>query len=169
MLIGLHSPHSLSVEEVLASLGSQPEGLSPEEAVLRLHAYGPNVLREIPLTPAWRVLAGQFTSLLIVILLIAAVLSAFLGETLDAAVILTIVVLSAVVGFLQEWRAEKAVAALKRMAAPRARVLREGMTYTIPAAETVSRGTSSCCLPATGSQPTAGSSRRQISRSRKPP
>ena len=129
--------HTLSAEVTFQRLGSSPQGLSGEEAARRLAEFGPNTLREAKGTPAWKMLLAQFTSLLIIILLIAAAVSAFLGEIIDAAVISAIVAISAGVGFLQEWRAEQAIAALKRMAAPQADVIRAGEHVRIPSVEVV--------------------------------
>ncbi len=129
--------HTLSAEDAFRRLASGPQGLSPEEATRRLSEYGPNALREAKGASWVDILLSQFTSLLIIILIVAAVVSAFLGEALDAAVILAIVVISAAVGFLQEWRAEKAIEALKRMAAPKADVIREGEHVQVPSAEVV--------------------------------
>src|SRR4030042_2380831 len=98
--------HALSVEETFQRLESGPQGLSRDEAARRLERFGPNALRESKGTPAWKMLLSQFTSFLIIILLIAAAVSGALGEWIDAAVIFAIVLLSAAGGFLQEWRAE---------------------------------------------------------------
>jgi Ca2+-transporting ATPase len=129
--------HTLSIEETFQRLESGPEGLTRDEAARRLERLGPNVLREAKGPSAWKMLLSQFTSLLIIILLIAAAVSAFLGEALDAAVIFAIVIISAAVGFIQEWRAEKAIQALKRMAAPQADVIRGGEHIQVASAEIV--------------------------------
>jgi Ca2+-transporting ATPase len=129
--------HALSIEETYGRLSTGPEGLNPEEAAARLSRFGPNTLREAGGTSPWRLLLSQFSSLLIIILLIAAAVSAFLGEGLDAVVIFAIVILSAGVGFFQERRAEQAIQALKRMAAPLAEVIRGGSHMQVPSAEVV--------------------------------
>ncbi|MBC7335182.1 MAG: HAD-IC family P-type ATPase, partial [Clostridia bacterium] len=124
--------------EVLQLLQTDPlKGLSPEEAAKRLAQYGPNELAAEKKTSPWKMLLEQFTSILIVILLAATVVSAVLGETLDALVIFIIVIACAVLGFVQEYRASKAMEALKKMAALTAPVVRGGEECQVPAAEVV--------------------------------
>ncbi len=129
--------HTLSAQEVLRLLGASLEGLSEAEAQERLKRFGPNELGQVKTTPAWKIFLDQFKSILIVILLVAAVVSYFLGEHLDAIVITVIVFACAVLGFVQEWRADRAVAALRAMATPEATVRREGRDKKIPAREVV--------------------------------
>ncbi|MFZ5481143.1 MAG: cation-translocating P-type ATPase [Myxococcota bacterium] len=112
-------------------------GLSAAEATRRLAESGPNEIRREASTPPWRILARQFASPVIALLAVAAGIAFALGETADAVAILTIVVLNGLVGFFQEYRAEKAVLALRAMTAPRARVLREGHAVVVPAREVV--------------------------------
>jgi Ca2+-transporting ATPase len=122
---------------VLSELGSGPAGLSAAEARRRLAEVGAN---ELPADsgPAWpAILARQFRSILIVILLIAAALALVLGEPVEAAAIFVIVALSVVLGFVQEFRAERALDALGRLAAPQARVLRDGRRTECPARDLV--------------------------------
>jgi Ca2+-transporting ATPase len=102
-----------------------------------LASVGPNELAREEATPAWRILAGQFASPVIWLLLGACVVSALLGQAADAIAIGIIVVINGLVGFFQEYRAERAVLALRSMTAPRARVLRDGRPSVIPAAEVV--------------------------------
>ncbi|MBE3576342.1 MAG: cation-translocating P-type ATPase [Limnochordales bacterium] len=124
--------------QVLEQLGSDPEnGLSPQEAARRLEQYGPNQLEEAPPRTLWQKLFDQLKEVLVLILLGAALISGLLGEWVDAAAILLIVIVNAVLGVTQESRAEEALAALKRMSAPKARVLRGGQFVEIPAAEVV--------------------------------
>ncbi|MCA9246642.1 MAG: HAD-IC family P-type ATPase, partial [Planctomycetales bacterium] len=111
------------------------QGLTDEEALQRTAEVGPNELRERTQKPAWRILWEQVTSTLIVVLLVAAVVSVFLGDFKDAAVILAIVVLNAIIGFQQEFRAENAMAALRRMALPKVHVRRAGHLRELPAVE----------------------------------
>lgn len=119
--------HSLTVDECLAVLGTDPlTGLSPDEALARHAAWGPNILAETSRTRWYSVLLRQFVGVLIAILIIAAVIAFLIGEPGDAATILVIVVLNGALGFAQEWRAEKAIEALRRMLQPRCRVLRGG-------------------------------------------
>ncbi len=114
-----------------------PAGLSTSEARERLARDGPNELARHEGTPWWRTLLGQFGSPVIWLLLAACGISAALGEWIDAAAIGAIVLLNGLVGFFQEFRAEKAVFALRAMTAPRARVLRDGQAAILPAAEVV--------------------------------
>ena len=87
--------------------------------------------------PAWRLLAEQFTNAMILVLLGAAAITAAIGDLKDTAIILVIVVLNGIIGFVQEYRAEQAMDALKRMTSPSARVVRGGVTIVVPAAELV--------------------------------
>jgi Ca2+-transporting ATPase len=129
--------HTLPPAEVLQKLDSSESGLSSDEARARLAAHGPNELQVVAGTPAWKILVAQFANFLLIILLVAALLSAFLGHTLEAVVIAIIVLFAAVLGFVQEYRAERSLAALRRMAAPTARVLRDGNEGAIPARDLV--------------------------------
>ncbi len=115
----------------------QPRGLSAAEAARRLDELGRNELERAEVTPVWRILARQFASPLIALLVVAAGVSAAVGESIDAVAIGAIVLLNGVVGFFQEHRAERAVFALRAMTSPRARVLRDGRPTVIPAAEVV--------------------------------
>jgi magnesium-transporting ATPase (P-type) len=125
--------HALTAESCLARLGARREGLSAAEAERRLVAFGANRLPELPGRPAWRRLLDQFRSLLIYVLLAAAVVTAVIGRWLDFAVILGVVVINAVIGFLQEGRAEHALAAIRKLLALSATVLRDGRPRKIPA------------------------------------
>jgi P-type Ca2+ transporter type 2C len=116
---------------------SPPTGLSADEAVRRLAEHGPNEIRREQTTSAWTLLLSQLKSTFVALLLVAAVVSAAMGEVADAIAIGTIVILNALVGFFQEYRAEKAVVALRAMTAPRARLLRDGKQLIVPAAEVV--------------------------------
>lgn len=123
-------PHSL-----LAALGSSDQGLSEAEA--RLATQGPNQLREKQRPPAWRRFAEQFRSLLILVLMVAAVLAGLIGELRDALVILVVMVINATLGYYQEERAETALAALKQMLPKKAKVRREGQVREIEARDLV--------------------------------
>jgi Ca2+-transporting ATPase len=129
--------HNLDVPEVLASLDSKHDGLSQEEAQRRLAEFGPNELAGKKKNSPWIIFLEQFKNFLIIILLVAVVLSAIMGETADAIVIFAIVLFAAGLGFIQEYRAEKAMEALKRMAAPMASVLRGSKEAEIPSRELV--------------------------------
>ncbi|NYZ78126.1 HAD-IC family P-type ATPase, partial [Candidatus Micrarchaeota archaeon] len=129
--------HALSAREALKELRSSERGLSEEEARARLAQYGANALREKKRQSALMLFLGEFTDLLIVILIIAAVISGFLGEWLDAYAILAVVVLNGIIGFAQEYKAEKALEALKKMIAPKARVVRAGVELRVDARDLV--------------------------------
>jgi magnesium-transporting ATPase (P-type) len=129
--------HALDGEAVLAALDADPHGLTTAEATRRLAIHGPNAVRSAPQRSAfWRFLA-QFHNVLIYVLLASSVITALLGHAVDTVVILLVVVLNALVGFIQEGRAERALAAISGMIAPRADVLRHGLRVSIPAAEVV--------------------------------
>ncbi len=130
-------PHMQKTEEVLAELRSTSAGLTTTEAAARLEANGPNELQETISRPAWKMLLAQFVEPMILILIAAAVLSFILGDVTEGIAILSIVVLFGVLGFMQEYRAEKAMAALKQMSSPVVRVRREGTLREIPARELV--------------------------------
>lgn len=129
--------YALEAGEVIDQLGTHLNGLDEAEAKRRLEKYGPNELIEKGVKSPWRILWEQLTGIMVVILIISAVVSLFLREYTDAIVILIIVVLNAALGFTQEYRAEKAMAALKKMAAPHVTVRRGGHIRTIPAQELV--------------------------------
>jgi Ca2+-transporting ATPase len=113
--------------DLVAQLSADPVlGLSQSEVDERLSRFGPNALPEVPPRPAWLKFLDQFRSPLIVVLVVAAVLSAFVGDTKDAIVILTVVMLNALLGFYQEHRAEQSLAALRGMLPTRAKVRRAG-------------------------------------------
>ncbi|RLF02273.1 MAG: ATPase, partial [Thermoprotei archaeon] len=128
--------HSLKIEEVLKKLSTGPDGLSESEARRRLEKYGPNELRERRVNPVLMFLR-QFANFLVYILLAATLLSILLGEYVDAALILSIVVLMGAAGFLQEYKAEEAIRALKEMVAPHAKVVRDGRVRVVHARELV--------------------------------
>jgi Ca2+-transporting ATPase len=129
--------YNLTTEQTFTSLGSSPAGLSSAEAKSRLAEYGPNELRRSKKISPWRIFFEQFKDLLIIILLVAVVLSAILGKTVDAIVIFIIILFAAGLGFIQEYRAERSIEALKKMAAPVARVIRDGKHQDIPASDVV--------------------------------
>jgi Ca2+-transporting ATPase len=130
--------HSEPVEAVENKLATRLQtGLTPEEATRRLAELGPNELREAPRPPFWKLVLQQFTSFVVIILIVASLLSAVLGEWVEAAAIIAIVLLNAIIGVIQESRAEEALAALKKLAAPNAFVVRGGSRITIPSRELV--------------------------------
>ncbi|HEX9205788.1 MAG TPA: cation-transporting P-type ATPase, partial [Candidatus Deferrimicrobiaceae bacterium] len=118
--------HRRDIADILQALGTDRErGLSAAAAADRLRAAGPNELPGGPLLSPWRILLSQFSSSMVVVLLCAAAVSALLRDPADAVAIVAIVVLNALLGFTQEYRAERAVAALRRLAAPEVRVRRD--------------------------------------------
>ncbi len=125
------------IEEVFGNLDSSHEGLSDAEAKVRLPKYGPNKLAEHEQISRLKILIHQFTSPLIYILLIASFVTFLLSEYIDMAVILSVVVLNAVIGYLQEYKAERSVRALKQMVVPKARILRDGKEREIDSEELV--------------------------------
>jgi P-type Ca2+ transporter type 2C len=130
--------HTSETEEVLDALGTDAaSGLSDEEAARRLAERGPNELEDKGTKKPWVILWEQFTEVMIVILIVAAVVSAFLGDYEDSIAIAAIVVLNAVLGYTQEYRAERAMAALKRLSAPHVKVRREGHVRETSASELV--------------------------------
>jgi Ca2+-transporting ATPase len=128
---------SLTSEEVLQELRARPAGLTAKEAEERLERYGENVLREEARETRLQVFLRQFKSILIAILAIAAVVSFLVGEPQDAAAILIIVVLNALLGYTQEWQAGEAIEALKKMLVQRAVVIRDGEQQEIDASGVV--------------------------------
>ncbi len=129
--------HTLTVEETFESLKSSTSGLSRDEAARRLIDSGPNELRIAGRVSPFVILFEQFRNILIVILLVATVLSFFLGHQLEAVAIAVIVLFAAVLGFVQEYRAERALEALRDMAAPTASVIRDDAEGEIPARDLV--------------------------------
>ena len=129
--------HVLPVEEVFSQLDSAPGGLCSDAAAQRLADYGANELTEAERVSPWWLLLEQFKNVLIVILLVATVLSAFLGHAVEAITIAVIVLFAVILGFTQEFRAERAIQALRRMAAPLASVFRDGREVEVPARDLV--------------------------------
>lgn len=131
--------HNRSVDEVLKDLDTDIEnGLSVSEAEQRLSKYGQNEVIEQGRKKTWKILIEQFTSTLVLILIVAAFISGFLGKPTETSAILVIVILFAVLGFLQEYRAEKALVALKKLTVPLVKVRRNGSITEIPAKYLVS-------------------------------
>ena len=130
--------HSLPSLDVISALGSDATGLEEEEAKVRLHRFGYNELEREKRPSPLAIFLRQFKNVLVIILLAAALISLAVGETLDAVVILGIVVAVSLLGFFQEYRAEKALEALRKMAALTATVIRGGSDREIPARELVS-------------------------------
>ena len=131
------SYHSFNKEEVLEKLNVTEEGLTDEEASLRLKTYGYNELRKVPKKSIWKMLKEQLSDIMVLILIVAAILSIILNEWTEAIVIIAIVLLDAIIGILQEKKATDAMEALKNMSAPTARILRQGQESVVKAAELV--------------------------------
>jgi P-type Ca2+ transporter type 2C len=130
--------HAVPAAEAVARLGVRPQsGLSAAEAARRHAQYGPNELQAAAGRTLAQRIGDQFRDIVIWVLLVATVVSAALGEYLDAAVIVAIVVLNALMGVLQERKAEAALASLQQLAAPTARLLRDGLSVEVPAREVV--------------------------------
>ncbi|MBS1827464.1 MAG: cation-translocating P-type ATPase [Acidobacteria bacterium] len=130
--------HRRQSADVLRELGSaDASGLSEAAAAQRLVQVGPNELTGTGIKSPWLILWEQLTALMVVILIIAGVVSALLGDFKDAIAIGAIVVLNAILGFTQEYRAEKAMAALKKLSVPAARVRRDGLVREIPSTQLV--------------------------------
>jgi len=129
--------HHQPTASLFQQLNSRPEGLTADQAQQRLAQYGLNQLEEKRGISPFQLFISQFTSLVILILFVAAMLSALLGEWVDSVVIIAIVVINGVIGFFQEYRAEKSIQALKKMAAPQSRVWRDGKLIVCPAREIV--------------------------------
>ena len=125
--------HQKEVDEVFEQVHSTPEGLSPLEAERRLTEYGPNQLEEKGRKGPLSMFLEQFRDFMILVLIGAAIVSGFIGELSDTVVILAIVIANAIIGFVQEYRAERAMAALKQMAAPVATVIRQGEVAKVAA------------------------------------
>src|SRR3990170_3458005 len=129
--------HSMKPEEVLSELRVDQKGLNHEEADQRLREFGYNELKEKKRVTALQIFLRQFKDIFVIMLLIATAISFLIGETIDAATIAVIVILNSVVGFVQEYRSEKAMEAMKKLTAPKARVIRDGNEMVVPAREIV--------------------------------
>ncbi len=129
--------HAMKTEELMATLKASQKGLSEEEAERRLQEFGPNELVERKRVTLFQIFFGQFKDIFVIMLLIAIGISVLIGEIIDASTIGAIVVLNAVVGFIQEYRSEKAMEAMKKLTAPKARILRDGKEALMPAKEVV--------------------------------
>jgi Ca2+-transporting ATPase len=130
--------HSLGSEQVLEKLDTLAEqGLTEDEAAHRLEIHGPNQLTEAALPTFWQMLWEQFNNFVVMMLIAASIISAILKDYVEAAAIMAIVILNAALGVFQQRRAEKALAALRKLAAPDAQVIRDGSRKTIPAQKVV--------------------------------
>ena len=129
--------HQKEINDVIRDLNTSPQGLSSEEAKKLLYEYGPNELKEGKKKTLLGMFLDQFKDFMIIVLMVSAVIAGALGEVADTIAIVVIVVINAVIGFVQEYRAEKAMEALKMMAAPTATVLRDEHASNIPSSDVV--------------------------------
>jgi len=129
--------HQKDINSVYKELHTSEKGISSEDALKRLEKYGPNELKEKEKKTVFMLFLDQFKDFMILVLIAAAIISGFIGEPIDTLAIIVIVFINAIIGFIQEYRAEKAMAALKKMAAPFAIVSRDGIAKNIPASEIV--------------------------------
>jgi Ca2+-transporting ATPase len=129
--------HLLPISEISQLLNTSPSGIDNISAAQRLEEYGKNQITDKKKKSVFQMLLHQLTDFMILILIAAAIISGVLGDVTDTVIILAIIILNAVVGFIQEYRAEKAMEALKQMAATNARILREGKTIDVPASDLV--------------------------------
>lgn len=128
--------HNLSASEAAAELSTDLErGLTDAEARERLDRYGPNMLPEVAAVSPWQILLDQFKSVMTLLLVAAAGIALLVGEELDAIAIVIVLLLNALLGFFNEYRAERSVQGLKALVTPSARVIRDGKTEELPAAE----------------------------------
>ena len=129
--------HSLPSSEVLAQLRTTPAGLKIAEVTERRATYGSNALKEAEPVSRWLVFGRQFTNVIVWVLIVAGGVSLAIGEWLDGGIIVAVVVINAVIGFMQEHSAEQALQALRRMTAPMVKVRRDGAVVSLPAGELV--------------------------------
>ena len=132
-----HEWYALDAEKVLNHLEVREQGLSSEEVEKRLQQYGPNQLHEALRTGFLAMLWDQLNNFVVILLIVASVISALLGDYVESAAIMAIVVLNAILGIVQEQRAEQALAALKKLAAPDAQVIRNGVRSSVPSTNLV--------------------------------
>lgn len=129
--------HNIEIDKVFNILSTSASGLSSDEASKRLMKYGENKLVEKKKRPALFFFLDQFRDVMIIILILAAIVSGFIGEIIDTVIIIVIVFLNALFGFIQEYRAEKAVEALKKLSVLKAKVIRDGVNKSISSNELV--------------------------------
>jgi len=129
--------HNLTIGKTLETFHTSISGLATEEAKKRLLQYGPNEITGKKENPWWILLLKQFTDLMIIVLLVAAIISAFIGDIADTIIILVLVIINALLGFSQEYKARNAIKALKKMAALKSSVLRDAQVQVIPSTEIV--------------------------------
>lgn len=129
--------YARTTQQLWADLGTDEQGLTNADALKRLSQYGPNQIEEKKGKSPVFIFLGQFKDTLVLILIAAAIVAFLIKEYIDTTVIMTVIIINAIVGFIQEYRADKAIQALKRMAATKATVVREGKEQRIDASEIV--------------------------------
>ena len=131
--------YAMPIDRLLSAAGgvSVEQGLPTVEVQKRYQQFGANKLSEAPRVPTWRKLVAQFKDLVIWILIVAAIIAGVMGEWVDTAVILAIVLVNGIIGFLQEEKAGRALAALQKLSSPMAKVIRDGVLHLVPARELV--------------------------------
>jgi len=129
--------HAMPAGEVLEHLDVNDQGLTSDEVDNRLSQYGENQLQEASRPGFWHMLWEQLNNFVVIMLIVASIISAILGDYIEAAAIMSIVVLNAILGIVQESRAEEALAALQKLAAPDAQVIRNGRRQVVPASQLV--------------------------------
>ncbi len=123
--------HNLTIEQAFVKLKTSKNGLSNSEAVLRLEQYGENVIKQTKKVSALNIFISQFTNVVVAILIAALIISLTLKEYIDASVIAVILILNAILGFAQEYKAERAIEALRKLASLKAKVIRDGKLQEI--------------------------------------
>ncbi|KAA0259356.1 calcium-translocating P-type ATPase, PMCA-type [Deferribacter autotrophicus] len=129
--------HQFKIDEIFTKLETSSSGISNNEAKIRLANYGYNKLEKIKKKTALGIFLSQFKDLMIIILIISAIIAGIIGEAKDTIVIIIIVLLNAIISFIQEYRAEKSIEALKQIASPSAKVIRDGVLHTISSTDLV--------------------------------
>ena len=124
--------HTLSIENIFERFDTSAQGITNSQAQKHLSKFGLNVLEEKKKNPPLKILLRQFNDFMILILIAAAIIAGIVGNITDTCVILLIVFMNAIIGFVQEYRAEKAMAVLKTMSAPNVIVMRDGTPIQIP-------------------------------------
>lgn len=131
------APYQQPTSELFDIFSSSPSGISEQESLNRLQKFGPNQLEEKKKKPVWLLFFSQFKDFMILILAAAALISGLVGDLTDTIIILVIIVLNAVLGFIQEYRAEKAMESLKKLTQTQSKVIRDGKSMSIPSQQLV--------------------------------
>ena len=134
-MLCMNEHYQQTPEELYQKLDACPEGLSAETAAKHLEQYGKNAIAEAKKTPTWLIFLEQFKDFLVIILIIAALISAFTGDLESFIVIIAVITMNAILGTVQTVKAEKSLSNLKKLSSPTAKVLRDGQTVVLPAEE----------------------------------